>query len=377
MLRISNFRPLEIVIAVTQKLWHGGEQQAALLADGILRQGHRCRVLAPQDSAFGRLMQRRGFTVETFMGRGRGPAAMWKMRQLLKEWRPDVLYLNDSHAVTAAGVAAVGLGVPLTVAVRRVDFDVRSALRYRHTCDAVICVSRAVRDICETGGLPAEMLTVIHDGVDPQRTASGNRRRGRTALGLTDETKLVLTVARMTDHKGHRYMLDAMPQLVRKYPELIWVLAGDGPLWEELSAHAFRLGVQEHVRFLGFRQDVDDLLAAADALIVPSHLEGLCSSIIDAMMCSRPVIATHTGGIPDLLARDDAPRDCGWLVPAKQPAALAKAVSNVFEFPNLTSLRVCDARRRALESFTAERMVESSIEFFQSRLSSVSLAPAA
>ena len=134
MLRISNFRPLEIVIAVTQKLWHGGEQQAALLADGILRQGHRCRVLAPQDSAFGRLMQRRGFTVETFTGRGRGPAAMWKMRQLLKEWRPDVLYLNDSHAVTAAGVAAGrgtegdALGCAAAGAGKRIRLEVSETL---------------------------------------------------------------------------------------------------------------------------------------------------------------------------------------------------------------------------------------------------------
>ena len=84
------------------------------------------------------------------------------------------------------------------------------------------------------------------------------------------------------------------------------VLAGDGELREELEKRAQELGIAASVRFVGYRHDIPDLLAAADVVAHAAHTEGLCSSLIDAMMCGKPIVATTAGGIPDLLEADSA-----------------------------------------------------------------------
>jgi glycosyltransferase involved in cell wall biosynthesis len=362
-------RQLSVALVSTQNLWHGGEEQAALLAEGLRAAGHRCRILARRGSAFAGGMRQRGFTVAEFAGRGRLPHAMWRIRRVLADWRPDVLYYNDPHGITAAGFAAVGLSIGARVAARRVDFEVKSVLRYHHLCDQVICVSRAVHDVCARCGLPPEKLSTVHDGVDPARMAGGDRVRGRAECGVDSNAELLLTVARLTDHKGHRYMMDAMPAVLMSRPNTVWAIAGDGPLRPSLEAQAERLGVQHHVRFLGHRHDIPDLIAAADRMIVPSHLEGLCSSIADAMLAQLPVIATRAGGIPDLLdARTHGESPVGWLVPARDPAALATAILTSFKFPRLTQQRTRDAWDRAHSQFTAKQMVQRTLTVFYETL---------
>lgn len=361
---------LSVAIVCTQPLWHGGEQQAALLAEGLRARGHQCRVLARRASRFAQGMTQRGFAVVEFSGRGRTPLAIWRIRRTLANWRPNVLYYNDPHAITSAGLATLGLNTPARIAARRVDFPVKSATRYHNFCDQVVCVSHAVRDVCVGSGLEPALLSVVHDGVDPQQMRNGQRQRGRAVCEVNDGQDLLLTVARLTGHKGHRYFLEAMPAVLAKRPQAVWAIAGDGPLRGELEAQTRQLGLERSVRFLGHRDDVPDLLAAADRLIVPSHLEGLCSSIADAMFNHVPVVATRAGGIPDLLdARGSASSPVGWLVPPKDPAALAEAVLTSLRFPNLTRQRACEAFLRAGAEFSADVMVDRTLEVFRRVLS--------
>lgn len=366
---------LRVTIVCTQAHWHGGEDQAALLADGLRTRGHACQLLARNDSEFARRMQTRGWNVETFSGRGRMPHSVWQIRQALKRHQPHVIYLNDPHALTAAGLAAVGLPIPLRVVARRVDFPLRSAVRYRHLADTIICVSGAVREVCLDAGVSADRLHVVHDGIDPSRLASANRQRGRASLQVRDSTRVLLTVAKLTDHKGHRFFLQALPAILREHPDTLWVVAGEGSLRQPLEDAARLMGLKDHVRFLGYRHDVPDLLAAADRLIVPSHLEGLCSSIVDAMLARCPVIATTAGGIPDLLAAQTSKDPAvAWLVPPRDSDALERAVRESFEQPTMTQRFVEQAYQRALNQFTADRMVERTLDVFQQNLHSMARA---
>jgi glycosyltransferase involved in cell wall biosynthesis len=364
--RIGQESSLRVAIVSTKAGWHGGELQAALLADGLHARGHRALVLARNDSVLAHQMTARGIPVRTFAGRGRQPLALWQIRRQLARFQPQILHFNDPHAVQSAGVASWGLPIRLRVASRRVDFPLRSSAMYRWFCDGVICVSHAVQQICASAGLSVDRLPVVHDGVDPVRTRLGDRQRGRATLGLDTAEPLLLTIAKLTDHKGHRDLLDALPTVLRRFPRTVLACAGDGPLRAVLSDQAHRLGIADRVRFLGFCTEIPDLLAAADLLVVPSRLEGLCSSIIDAMFHGCPIVATRAGGIPDLLeARNSEPSAVGWLVPPEDPAALAAALLEGLASPEKCCALAQRAKDRAWREFTAATMVEQTLSAYQ------------
>jgi glycosyltransferase involved in cell wall biosynthesis len=358
---------LTVALVSTQRRWHGGEEQARLLAVGLRRRGHRCVVFARRSGAFARRMAEEGFDVVAFAGGGRNPAALWQMRHALRRLQPDVLHYNDAHAVVGAGLAAFGLPIAARIAARRVDFAVRSPRPYRWFCDRILCVSHAVEKACLAGRLPAGMLRVVHDGVDPDRVRSGNRQRGRHSLELAEDQTLLLTVATLTDHKGHRFLLEALPSVLAKNPRTLVALAGDGALRESLERQAERLGIASHVRFLGFRRDVPDLIQAADVFVLPSQLEGLCSTLIDVMLAGRTIVATTAGGIPDLLGNNTDEKPVAWLVPPRDPKSLAEAIHHALTSPVECAEMRERAGQRALQHFTADCMVEATLAVYRER----------
>ncbi len=357
---------LTVAFFSSARAYGGGEEQLRLLAAGLRRRGAACAVFAREGGPLAARLQAEGFDVIPLAGRGLGPRSLWKTRQRLRRLRPDVLHYNDSHAMSAGGLAAVGLSGPARIAARRTVFPLRSALQYRLLADRVICVSQAAAEVCRAGGLPAGMVRVVYDGVDAARVASGDRRRGRDALGIRDTQVLLLTVAQLTDCKGHTYLLDALPEVLRNHPEAIAVLAGDGELRGRLEAQARSLGIDRQVRFVGYRQDVPDLVQAADLFVLPSHTEALGSSLIDAMLAARPIVTTTAGGIPEVTGSGDRPGEpLAWTVPPRDCRALARAILAALDCPRERQERSDRARRRAEELFTAERMVEGTLEVYR------------
>lgn len=357
--------PLTIVHVSTQRLWHGGEEQARLLIEGLRNRGHRNVVLARRGGKFAERMAGAGVEVLTTAGSGRGPLSLIKSRGLLRRLRPHVIHFHDPHALSGAGLAAWGLPISARIAARRVDFPIRSPQRYCRLSDCVIAVSHAVKDVCVASGLAPDLIRVVHDGVDPARGRSGDRQRGRAALGLNNEALLLLTVATLTDHKGHTFLLQAMPAILAQFPHAQLVLAGDGELRETLEAQARELSLGDRVRFLGFRPDVPDLLNAADLFIMPSHMEGLCSSLLDVMFARTPIVATTAGGIPEILGRaSQGETPVAWLVPPRDPDALAQAVIAALT-NNLRRCELVDLAAARAGSFTADAMVDGTLAVYR------------
>ncbi|MDA7951860.1 MAG: glycosyltransferase family 4 protein [Pirellulaceae bacterium] len=361
----TNHLHYKFVLVSTQKQWHGGEEQARLLAAGLRRHGHDVLLLAPEGSQFTKRMRSENFEVQTFAGRGRSPQNLFKIRQMLSFAEPDVLIYNDAHALTSAGLAASGLPITVRLAMRRVNFSLQMASRYSLFSDRVLCVSSAVAAACRISGLSPDLLRVVHDGVDPTRAQNGNRQLGRESLGLNNDHFMLLTTATLTDPKGHRYLLEAMPEVIQNHPNVRLMLAGDGELLEELQTFVQNHNLSNHVQFLGFRNDIPDLLQGADLFVMPSHQEGLNTSIIDAMFAECPVVATSAGGIPDLLVDHSLPQPISWSVAPKNPVALSKAISEAIANPKMCKKRAAGAKKRAEHLFSAERMVTRTLAICQ------------
>jgi L-malate glycosyltransferase len=363
----GKYRSVKLMFVSSEKNWHGGEEQLRLLVEGATQAGHQCKVAARQGSLVAQRFDAAGVEVLELARNVRGPRSIWRLRRELRRFRPDIVHANDPHALSLQRTSTWGRRVPARVCSRRVLFPIMGTRKYRAGCEQMICVSQAVSALCERSGLPATMLKVVHDGVDPARMRAGNASRGRAALGLTDDVPLLLCVAQLTMYKGHRHLVDAMPAILAANPSAMLALAGDGVLRDDLVKQTRSLGVESSVCFLGYRSDVPDLLQACDVFVMPSQREGLGSSVLDAMFAERAVVGADAGGIPEML-RDGEGRDCGWLVNARDPAALARGVNEAVALREERLKRVEFAKEWADEEFVAANMVRRTLEVYAEML---------
>lgn len=356
---------MRVLLVSTERGWQGGERQALLLARGLTNRGHECVLLARDD---GRLLGRaraEGLETSALAGAGQSPRGWMMSRRLLLSFGAEVVHFNDPRALTAAGPVALALPRVTRIASRRVVFPLRNPWLYRRVCHQILCVSEAVRQRCLEAGLPAHMLRVVHDGVDRGRVGHGDAAALREELGLSPAAPVLLVLAALAEAKGHADLLAAAVTLLPRFPELQLLFAGEGSERDALATRAAALGLQDHVHFLGLRDDIADLLAVAALLVLPSREEGLGSSLIEAMLAGTPVLGTTAGGIPELIGPRDGEEAVGWLVPPAEPAALAAGIAAALQAGPEQERRAALATRRALRRFTAEAMVEGTLTAYR------------
>lgn len=346
----------------TARGWRGGQNQVWLTALGMSSRGHDVVLACRAGGELEAKARRAGLRVRPVPFRGDlWPPAVAALATVLRKERPEVAQLHDPHAVSACLIARRLAGHLPMVATRRVDFPLRGSLsraKYR-SCERVIAVSTAIRDVLLGARLGEERLRLVYEGVrDRPPTAGG--RAALSELGVPEGALVVGNVAALTDHKDHATLLEAASRAVRERPDVRFVIVGEGEKRAELVEHRRRLGLEDKVIFAGFRDDLDRLLPAFDVFCLSSHLEGLGTSLLDAMAFARPIVATAAGGIPD--AVEDGVT--GRLVPVRDAAALAQALVSLLADPARREEMGALGRRRFLARFTAERMVEDTLAVY-------------
>jgi glycosyltransferase involved in cell wall biosynthesis len=202
--------------------------------------------------------------------------------------------------------------------------------------------------------LDRSALTVVHNGVPvPVREARNQRERSvlRSALGLPREGSLLVAVGNLYAVKDHATLLRALARL----DDAHLAIAGRGEEEEPLRALARDLDLADRLHLLGLRDDVDRLLAAADVFVQPSRSEGLPLALLEAMAAGLPVVATRVGGLPEAVV----PGECGELVPAADPEALAVVLRSLLADPKRAAELGGAARRRVCNRFSVDAMVDA------------------
>jgi glycosyltransferase involved in cell wall biosynthesis len=348
---------VRIVHVDSARGWRGGQNQVLLTAKGMERRGHEVIVACRAGSALRDRARAADLEVqEVAFGGDFVPGPVLALRQLVRRFRADVVHVHDPHAAAAAlwiGSPPAGL-----IASRRVDFALRGPLsrwKYRR-CRRVIAVSAAVARVLEKDGLAPASLRVVYEGV-PDRAPAGGGEDALRALGVPAGAPVVGNVAALTAHKDHATLLAAAARVIVRVPEARFVIVGQGELESQLRTQAYALGLEGHVVFAGFRADVDRLLPAFDVFCLSSHMEGLGTSLLDAMCYARAVVGTAAGGIPE--AVEDGVT--GRVVPPRQPDALAAALSEVLTDRARREAMGKAGRARFLERFTVDRMVDETL----------------
>jgi glycosyltransferase involved in cell wall biosynthesis len=350
---------LTVLHVDTAATWRGGQNQVLLTAKGMAGRGIGAPIACRAGGELEARARISGSAVRPLPFRGDlWPPAILALAGLLRRERPAAVLLHDPHAVSAALVACRLAHRAALVAVRRVDFPLRgpfSRAKYA-ACDRVIVASRAIGSVVEAGGVRGERLRLVYEGV-PDRVAAGGGREALEALGVPAGVPVVGNVAALTGHKDHATLVEAMALLRERLPEARLVIAGEGELRPALEAQVRDRGLGDRVVFAGFRHDLDRLLPAFSAFCLSSRLEGLGTSLLDAMAFGLPVVATAAGGIPE--AVEDGVT--GRVVPPRDPGALAAALADVLADEGRRRAYGAAGRRRFLERFTADHMVDETL----------------
>jgi glycosyltransferase involved in cell wall biosynthesis len=309
--------------------------------------------------------------VETLPLNGRGRRSdpeIERLRGWLRASRPDLFHLHagvgwEGHTAIYAAREA---GVPVIIRTEHLPDMIRNSedrsshRRLISAVDQLICVSTGAERSMLRAGVPAPKITVVRNGVPPAPEQPSPVPMP-TDVHLPARARIVLTVARFDEQKGHRFLLQAMPTILAACPEVQFLWVGQGPLEKELRREVRKRGLEPAVRFLGWRDDVSALLAAADLVVLPSLFEGLPLAILEAMAAGRPVVATSTFGTDEAVVDDVT----GRLVPPGNSQALAAGVLEALTSPQLAVRWGAAGRERWRREFTEERMVRQTVAVYE------------
>lgn len=354
----------------TARTWRGGQNQVLLTVNGLRRMGHRAALVAHPD---GDLRHRAGGSLELIPLAPRiemDLTTAWRFARLVKQLAPDVIHAHDPHGVAMAalalslGAASAGTRRPALVAARRVDFHLKgnSFSRWKNRqADCFIAASEAIRQILIADGIPPDRAVTVHEGIDVDQVARAARVDVHEAFWLPHHAPVVGNVAALVPHKGQRYLIEAAHLVVQQVPDARFIILGEGELRDPLERLVREHHLEKHVLLPGFRTDVAGCMKSFDLFVMSSVTEGLGTSLLDAMACARPVVATRAGGIPEIVENGVT----GLLVAPRDPVALAKAIVRALGDEGLRARMGKAAFSRVSEHFTVERMVAGTARVYE------------
>ncbi len=362
---------MHIVHVDTQMSWRGGEQQIMYLSQFLHAQGHRSVMVCQPHSALYHRAEDAGLPVRPLRMRHElDLLAAWQLGGYLQQQRADIVHMHTAHAHTIGLLACRRAPQVRQVVSRRVDFapicQAFSRWKYLQPHIQYITVSEAVRQILTGSGIPPDCVATVHSGIDLQRFHGVQEAPSLFPAG----TRVIGAVGHLADHKGHRDLVEATALMARQEPDVRVVIAGDGELRRALETQAAALGVMDRLCFTGFRQDILALMQSFEIFVMPSHLEGLGTAVLDAMALRKPVVAAQAGGIPEMVQHGRT----GFLVPPRDAGALVEAIRFLLHHPEQRKAFGIAGRQRVEQYFTATRMASRTCDIYQ-RLLTHAAAP--
>jgi len=279
------------------------------------------------------------------------PATFTSLLKVLREKNADLLHLHGYGATTFGRLCAWRLGIPAILHEHANHTDtpwfqkVADKILAPHT-DLALAVSASTGEFTTRARLmPAERTKVVYLGApldEFARTRSAEEiAAARQALGIAPGTVALGTITRLMPSKGNRYLIEAAPKVLAKYPQVRFFIVGEGELQAELEAQARVLGLGDQLVFTGFTRDVGAALSALDVVVFPSLWEGTPLTVFEALAMGKPIVATDADGLLDVLTNG---KDA-LIVPKADAARLADALCSLLERPGAAAALSAESRK--------------------------------
>jgi glycosyltransferase involved in cell wall biosynthesis len=295
----------------------------------------------------------------------RRASAVHQLRSVIQAVNPVILHVNDMWWVPQVLRASKGLGIPVVAHVRQ-EIEASKVSRYELSrVDLVLAVSNNIQRAVEAGGVPSERVRTLYSGFDLSRVVVSEQGEDvRTRLGIPKDTFLIGTVANLFPRKGYEVIIKALPQIRETIPQIQYLVMGQGDIAYErqLLGLVRTLGLKKNVYFTGFQDSVYPYVAALDLYVHPALMEGFGIAVLEAMALGKPVVATRTGGLPEVVQDGTT----GVLVPPGDVEAIAKAVTSLFSDADHRVSMGNAGRPRVAEQFSVKTMMQSLTTMYQS-----------
>lgn len=288
-----------------------------------------------------------------------------KLARIIRAEQIDLINTHHRFAALAGGLASRLTGAPLVTTLQEVPWRNRSLTRFALGTHAITMSAMMKRFVVETCGIAPDRVTVIPIGITiPAPLSNDQRQRLLKELNLRGDAPIIVSVGRLVSRKGHVYLIRALPDVIRRHPDVQVVLVGEGEERATLEREAQALGVAEHVIFAGARGDAVAIMALATFTALPSLEEEFGIVITESFACGKPVVATNVGGIPEHVR----PMENGLLVPAGDSKALAERITLLLDNPDLVQRLGKEGLRTVERQYTRQRFFERTEAVYQAAL---------
>ena len=293
-------------------------------------------------------------------------SAIERLEVLVNQLDPALIHVNDiwwvPHTVRAIA-GRLSSPVPIVAHVRQ-EIEPEKVQRYElDRVDAVIAISRQIEQSLIHGGVSANKVRTLYSGIDfSKRHPPHVDQAIRQMIGLPSGAVLLGTVANLFPRKGYEVMLRALPAIVRAVPMVHYVIVGsdDHDYATRLKRLAHELKIADHVHIVGFQDPVQPLLAALDLYVHPALMEGFGIAVVEAMAMGKAVVATTTGGLPEVVVQGET----GLLVPPRDVESLAATVVSLLEDTVRREEMGLRGKARAQERFSLDASVAKMEELY-------------
>lgn len=348
---------MRILHSESSLAWGGQENRIALECLGMMRRGHELSLIVQPESKLYARLNNRGIKIYPVrMRSGFDLKAIFITMAILKKERIQIVHTHSSIDSWVVGLASRWYGKVLILRTRHVATAIRATFPYRYLCHCLITTGENIRRIfIDKYKLAEDKVVSIPTGVDLRLFSPDvSGEKVRQQLGLGKEIPLLGHVGIFRGKKGHRYFLEACRSIKEEIPQARFLIVGEGPIEKHIREWIKELSLEREVILTGFREDINEVLASLDILVMSSVDEGVPQVISQALAVGKRVVASSIGGIPELI-KDGV---TGLLVPPADPRAITQACLRLLRDKSLSSCLGQAGRKLVEEKFSLEAMLD-------------------
>ena len=347
--------------------WRGGEQQIAYLIEELQKMGVECLVACRKESVFEEHCRKNQIPHKSFPFRNTMDfSTSWQVKKYANQEGVDLIHAHTSITHSIAVWAHLLGAKPGIIVSRRIDNPIKkkwlTLFKYRYTgVKRIVCVSHLIEKVVNQTIQKPEKTLTVHSGIDLQKfevePASISLKE---EFNMPIEHLLIGNASALAGHKDYPTFIAVAEKLLQKGLEATFVIIGDGEEKEKLHQLVAEKCLEGKIIFTGFRKDIPQLLPQLDLFLFTSETEGLGTTLLDAIACKVPVVATRAGGAPEVIIHEKTGLSCE----VKDVQCLTDQVEKMVSDETLRTTLVANASKH-LKNFTKENTAKKTLDIYK------------